>query len=276
MKSTAFDPYDVFYINHIKNTEQMNMKVQHYHDTYEIYLQISGQRRLFLDDISYVLNPDDLYILKPFKIHYTESLDVPYYERYVMNFFQEKLNFVLSEHEQALLFQKLDSCVMHLTPQQAALVLKHFKQADYYHKKDGFLSEKLLFSEVFQLVVILRDFIETKEDILPQTIPEEIVAAIHYLKTHYQEPIVLDDLAQDIHMSKYHFCRLFHRSTGATFLEYLYNIRLTKVHKMLLSTNLTLGEIATKTGFSSTAHLTRVFKATYGCSPRTFRKCIES
>ena len=73
-------------------------------------------------------------------------------------------------------------------------------------------------------------------------------------------------------MSRYHFCRIFHSATGATFLEYLYNVRLAKAHQLLLGSDLSLNEISSRCGFSSTSHLTRIFKNAYGIPPREFRK----
>lgn len=73
-------------------------------------------------------------------------------------------------------------------------------------------------------------------------------------------------------MSKFYFCRKFHSTTGATVLEYLNNLRLTKVHNLLLSTKMSIDEIAVSTGFSSAVNLTRAFKKVYGNSPRDFRK----
>ena len=73
-------------------------------------------------------------------------------------------------------------------------------------------------------------------------------------------------------MSRYHFCRIFHSATGATFLEYLYNVRLAKAHQLLLGSDLSLNEISSRCGFSSTSHLARIFKNAYGIPPREFRK----
>ena len=102
--------------------------------------------------------------------------------------------------------------------------------------------------------------------------PEEIVSAIRYINRHYSEPISLEQAAGRVHMSRYHFCRVFHSAAGATFLEYLYNVRLAKAHQLLLGSDLRLSEIASRCGFSSTSHLTRIFKNTYGMPPGEFRK----
>ncbi len=271
MEKTAFAPYGNFFINYTRASYQNDMKVQHYHDTYEIYLQISGTRKLFLNDLSYQLGEGDLYLLNPFEIHYTESLTTDPYERFVMNFPGDKLSCILTQQEKQMLFTKMDSRVIHLDNAQAAAALGHFKKADAFSGKTGFLAEKLLYSEIFQFLMELDALPAAEEEILSQSIQSEVAKAIHYVNRYYAETIDLNTLADMIHMSKYHFCRQFHAATGATFLEYLYNIRLAKVHQMLLETSLPLHDIARRTGFSSTAHLSRIFRQRYGQSPRDFR-----
>lgn len=141
MLHTAFEPYEEFLVEYIRKPEKSDMKVQHYHDTYEIYLQISGDRTLILNDVRYTLRPGDLYILKPFEIHYTESRESDSYERYIINLPVPVLHSLLTEGETRLLLHKLDSCVLHLSDEQAAEVLEHFKKADACHNRSGFLAE---------------------------------------------------------------------------------------------------------------------------------------
>ncbi|MCX7715557.1 MAG: AraC family transcriptional regulator [Clostridia bacterium] len=272
MPQTAFVPFDGVFIDYIKNTEKNNMRAQHYHDAYEIYLQISGERYLFHADICYNLKRGDLVIFQPFDIHYTESHEINYYERYVMNFKSECLSDFLSQSELHILFSKLESCVIHLDDIQTKELCTYFEKANFFFKKGGFLSEKLLSSVIFQMVALISDLIETAQYVENRHIQPELLEAISYINTHYAENITLEMVSNTIHMSKYHFCRLFRRATGATFVEYLSNIRLVKVHRLLAETKLTLNEIASKTGFSSASALTRVFKNTYKISPREFRK----
>ena len=217
----------------------------------------------------------DRYILKPFEIHYTESRESDSYERYIINLPVPVLHSLLTEGETRLLLHKLDSCVLHLSDAQAAEVLEHFKKADACHNRSGFLAEKLLCSVILQLLVLLGELLEdagAQDTLDGKSIQPEIVSVFHYINTHYQENITLDAAAGLVHMSRYHFCRLFGSATGATFLEYLYNVRLSKVHQLLLDTRLPLSQIAEKCGFTSTAHLSRVFRDAYGVSPREFRK----
>lgn len=275
MANTVFFPFNRLFIDYIKNTQKNNMKSQHYHDAYEIYLQIEGERYLFLDDICYTLKKGDFVILNPFDIHYMESRDINYYERYVMNFHKESLLCILNESELNAMFSNIDTCVLHLDDEQAASVYSYLKQIDIFSKKTGFLSEKLVYSEVFQLLMMLKDISENARLITSQNTPPEIITAIDYINKNYYRDISLITIADTVHLSKYHFSRLFHNATGATFLEYLYNVRLTKVHKLLLDTKMSLQEVADKTGFSSSAHLSRIFKQAYNVSPREFRRTVK-
>lgn len=270
--STSFYPIDKFFIEFIRNKEKYNMKTQHYHNAYEIYLHVYGERYFFLDDICHILKPGDLYILRPFAIHYTESREFNYYERYVMNISLDTLSFMLSENELRLLSEKLDSCLIHLNNEQMSAVLREFEEVDALSAKNGFLAEKQLFSAAFRLLMHVKELTEITESVTSQNVQSEIVDAIHYINKNFREQITLDEVADLVHLSKYHFCRLFHSATGATFLEYLHNVRLAKVHKMLIETELPISDIAARTGFTSTAHLTRIFRQVYKVSPREFRK----
>lgn len=272
MNSTVFLPFPELFIQHVKSTKKFNMHAQHYHDAYEVYFQADGERYMFLDDIGYTLKRGDLVILKPFDIHYMESRDIEFYERYVMNFSEDMLKCILTEVDIKILFDGISSCIVHLNDEQYSLVLEYFKKIQQFKEKGGALSEKLTISALFQFISAIKDISKSNETVTSRNTPEEIVRAIEYINNNYKDDITLDVMADAVHISKYHFSRLFHKSTGATFLQYLYNVRLVKVHALLTETNISLKDIALKTGFSSSSHLSRIFKQVYGISPQQFRR----
>ena len=73
-------------------------------------------------------------------------------------------------------------------------------------------------------------------------------------------------------MSKSHFCHLFSKETGSTFLQYVNNLRISEAHRLLLETDMKIHEISDNVGFHSVAQMTRVFKSIHGVSPSQLRK----
>lgn len=274
MRRTAFSPHDQFYINHLKCEKKYNMSVQHYHDAYEIYLQLDGTRYLFYDNICYTLKQGDIAIFSPFEIHYAQSRESDYYERGVINFHKEKLSSILSDDELFFLFDKLKPGVIHTSENQLNKILEFFNNLNDYSKKSGFLSEKLLYSELIQLLCYILSITDSGTAIGSNSVSAPVIAAIEFINKNYMHNLSLDEICTAIGMSKFHLCRTFKSSTGATVMEYLNNLRLTKVHSMLFDTACTLEEIAEKTGYMSAVNLNRAFKKIYGMSPRQFRKTL--
>ena len=101
---------------------------------------------------------------------------------------------------------------------------------------------------------------------------QEILDAIAYINAHYAEKIDLETIASQIHLSKYYFCRIFREVTGATVLEYLTNVRLTRAGRLLVESSLAIQEIAQKTGFASLVHFSRTYRNAYGVSPSDTRR----
>ena len=102
MKRTAFSLHDGIFIQHLKTEQKHNMPVQHYHDDYEIYLQLNGKRYL----LCYTLECGDMAVFRSFTIHCAESRESDYYERYVLNSQHENLSSILTNSELHLLCKK--------------------------------------------------------------------------------------------------------------------------------------------------------------------------
>ena len=272
MKRTAFSSHNDLYINYLKSENKHNMSVQHYHDTYEIYLQLSGKRYLFYDNTCYTLERGDLAIFAPFDIHYAESRESDYYERYVVNFRLEDMSKILDSGEFHLLKQKINPCVLHLTEDRTQKVFELIKRVDEYYNRKGLFSDKLVYLAMLQLFVYVAECIDDETATDGEKISPQIIEVMKYINKHYAEDLNLDNISDIACMSKYHLCRKFKEATGATLLQYINNVRLTKVHSMLINTDMPIEEIAECTGFSSSMQLTRVFKSVYNIPPRTFRK----
>lgn len=272
MKRTAFSPHTDIYVNHLKSTLPHNMSVQHYHDAYELYLQLDGTRRLFFDNTCYTLTKGDLAVIMPFDIHCAENIDSSVYERYIVNFRTNALLSVLTADEIHLLENKLKPCIVHLDEKSEKQLRSMFEFVEQCDKKSGFLCEKLKSSALLHLISTSAEHIVDTVAVSANKIPSEIVSAISYINSHYSSKISLEKIAKSVCMSKFHFSRKFKQTTGSTVFEYITNLRLSKAHGLLLSSDNTIDEISQILGFSSAMQFSRTFKSIYGVSPSVFRK----
>jgi AraC family transcriptional regulator len=80
------------------------------------------------------------------------------------------------------------------------------------------------------------------------------------------------EMARECGLSTSHFTRAFKRSTSVTPYQWLIQQRLHAAKKLMLSTDLSLLEIAAVTGFADQAHLARRFAQSFGASPGVWRR----
>lgn len=102
---------------------------------------------------------------------------------------------------------------------------------------------------------------------------ERVISSItRYMQEHISEEISLSVLADEFHLNSQYISQLFKNEIGVGFLSYLTNIRIEKAKKLLLSTSLSVTEIAENTGYSDYRVFTKVFKKTEGITPSQFRR----
>lgn len=102
-------------------------------------------------------------------------------------------------------------------------------------------------------------------------ISELLAPALAYIHGHFADDISLNDLAEMCGISKSHFIRSFKRYVGCTPHEYLLQYRLRQSKRLLLSSDLTVEQIAEDCGFNSASHFARAFRQETDISPTAFR-----
>lgn len=81
----------------------------------------------------------------------------------------------------------------------------------------------------------------------------------------------LSELATEYGYSATHLGKIFHKVIGVTFSNYLLNARINYARLLLLSSEMSISEIAEKLGYYDTAHFINQFKKSVGCTPSAYR-----
>ena len=84
--------------------------------------------------------------------------------------------------------------------------------------------------------------------------------------------IELSKLADIAGYSKYHFSRIFKRYNEMSYIQYINKIRTNAAQTLLLDPNISITEVAMRSGFSSITSFNRAFKEVKHCTPTEFKK----
>ena len=99
-----------------------------------------------------------------------------------------------------------------------------------------------------------------------------ITGITRYMQSHLAEEVSLSVLAEEFHLNAQYISQLFKNEIGVGFLAYLTNIRMEKAKKLLLSTSLSVTEVAEQSGYGDYRVFTKVFKKSEGVTPSQYRR----
>ena len=105
--------------------------------------------------------------------------------------------------------------------------------------------------------------------------PPLVQKAREYIDQHKTEPLALSAVAKAAGASVFHFCKVFRKTTGLKFTDYLARVRLEDAKTQLLNPNRRISEVAYDVGFQSLTQFNRMFKRIFGQSPTEFREHLN-
>jgi AraC family transcriptional regulator len=108
----------------------------------------------------------------------------------------------------------------------------------------------------------------------PHKLRRAIALIDHHLSDEEEGRVALRVVANDVHMSYFHFSRAFKQSMGMTATNYIAERRIERAKKLLEETELPISEIALRSGFSSQSHFTTAFRRLAGATPKAFRAAL--
>ncbi|MNV19753.1 HTH-type transcriptional regulator CdhR [compost metagenome] len=104
----------------------------------------------------------------------------------------------------------------------------------------------------------------------------EVLRAQNWLETHFDQPLLIDDIAQQFGFGVRNFKRRFKDATGYTPITYLQTLRLEKAKQLLESTRMTLDSITYAVGYEDGNSFRRLFRQRVGLLPAAYRKKFQA
>lgn len=137
---------------------------------------------------------------------------------------------------------------------------------------EGILDKDMLHQIEQSLQQIGFELIDDKKSQVIERIRTEVINFVHYDPEMVGKVNFSDYLSKELGYDYSYLSNLFSSIEGLTIEKYVILQRIEKVKELLIYDELTLSEIAYRTGYSSVQHLSNQFKKIIGMSPSAFKK----
>ena len=228
----------------------------HSHDFFEIEYILDGTGVYTVNGTPYPLQAGMLFFMSPADTHSVATEGAEFYNvMFPCSFFDTDLLYSL--------FAPGTAAVLSLSEADRSVMNALFSE----------LPEKEpQYARHFLRCILLKLSTLTQEQ---KTTPHShIRAAIVYILEHFRNGITLQDTAAHLGLTEAYLSTLFLQEAGKNFKNYVDELRFDHAAKLLSSTELTVAEVCTASGFSDYANFSRRFRTQFGCTPSEYRKSL--
>lgn len=245
------------------------LAIPHFHNAYEVIKILDGAVTVFIDTNEIPVTKGDMIFIPPRCIHATYSTRG---DTVTFNVTFEKALI-----DAAVLPQEIDDILNKDTITQFVFPAEEYTALDdcteqirriYYdgsptYKLDILSGALTLLSCVINRYRPYGEYDDSGRRLGP---------VLDYIKDHHHRKILLSELSGILHVCDDHLIRLFKQYTNKSPVKYIMDLRVESAMRLLIDTDLSIAEIASRTGFSSPNYMAKLFRETINLTPNQYRK----
>ncbi|MNO89028.1 Bifunctional transcriptional activator/DNA repair enzyme AdaA [compost metagenome] len=255
----------------------------HWHEHFEIIVMRKGRALFHIDSRPYVVETGDVVIIPGGSLHVGYSLgdeDIcydcivlnaslfndwipdPIHAQYVAPYLDGRLRFPVkpTDHNETCIryYPLLDEAI-------AELVAKHPAYQLVVKSK-----LHVLFTLLSRMFMPHQMADKPAEMYFPNH--ERFKLLIQRLECNFSEKMTVEQAAKQVNLNPYYFCKLFKRLTGRTYIEFVNVCRMNEAKRLLMESNYSITEIASKVGCENPNYFTKLYKQYMGMTPSQCRR----
>ncbi len=269
-------------IDEVIRNQESSMPMKHFHDTYEMYFLLEGERYFFIEQETYHVKKGDIVLVNRQQIHKTSQAGSLYHDRILIQLEGRILESYMRFTEIITLDELFSECygVIHLTDSlwNKAKELLYEIRDEIRGKSEKW--ETLIYLKLIELfLIIYRSRRTSVLNTSPKTVQTPKYQKVHevaeYLQYHCETDESVEALAKRFYISKSYLSRIFRDVTGFSVNEYHNIARIRKGQKLLLNSSYSITEISEILGYENVTYFDRVFKKHSDVTPLNYRKNIK-
>ena len=260
---------------HLRDTAGQELDF-HFHEFDKLVILLSGRVDYALESAVYALRPRDVLLVKHHTIHRAMIDRTEPYERVILYLDSQYLDRVMPEAELMGCFELADRQRRHVAnagPDGWEELCRCMEELEQAQSDEQFGAQALRDAGLIRLMVLVNRLVRSGRLPAAQSQPvydAKVAAALSYINENLSREITVEELAERVYLSKYHFMRLFKAQTGATVHGYLRQKRLLYAAR-LIREGVTVNKAAADSGFRDYSAFYRAFRECFGVSPRELK-----
>lgn len=237
----------------------------HRHDCYQLFFIMTGSCRYVIDGTLIDLNENDYIIVYP----NVEHAMLKNHDDLVK---MVDIKFTINE---TLLADRLKNVKFYGETPEAIrtffkLISNEFRNQNEYYNEVVEAYTTIMLLKLLSSSWNCNPYLNIQEN-LGDEYSKLCLDVAHYLDTHYQNEITLDDVANTLGYNKNYLCTLFKSKTTQTIMDYLRRLRIEKACELIEMSDYTFSQISYMVGFKSIHHFNHVFKNLLSLTPGEYK-----
>lgn len=264
---------EYFHFFHLKDTAGQELDF-HFHEFDKIVVLVSGKVDYTVENEVFTLHPWDVLLVRHHAIHKAEiDLSEPY-ERIIIYLDEKHYASVLPEAELTSCFITADNtgrCLLAPDEGKKQELRETLERFEKYIPLPGTAGTAMRDTVIMQLLIVINGIAADTPGRQSGSGNDKIKTAMSYINENLREELSVDELAEKVFLSKYHFMRLFKETTGMTVHAYVRQRRLMNASR-LIREGMPAARAAAESGFDDYSSFFRAFRANFGANPGELKK----
>lgn len=162
-----------------------------------------------------------------------------------------------------------------ITPADETTMEKLFYKMVISQENDYLYCDHICSGLIYDYLIEFHRLIDSNADSAKSKQISMLLPVLRFMHDNFRSDISTTQLSEIIGVTPQHFCRVFKKTMNVRPNEFLTQIRLSEAKRLLTEKNVSVSEVAVRSGFRDAVYFSTVFRKHEGVSPAQYKKKMK-